>query len=134
MLHLTTGDLSSPQVDRNFDLMAIPFPDRSVDLVICNHVLEHVADNRKAMAELFRILRPGATAIMQVPITRAADRTDEDPSILDPRVREARFGQHDHVRLYTDADYRARLTATGFELTVVDLQKRSGMRDSLLPG
>lgn len=135
LLHLTTGDLTAAHVDRHFDLSAIPFPDRSLDLVICNHVLEHVTDDRKAMAELFRILPPGGTAILQVPIATAADRTDEDPSLSDPRARESRFGQHDHVRLYADGDYRARLAAAGFELTVLDLQRRPEYaKFALLPG
>jgi SAM-dependent methyltransferase len=135
LLEVTTGDLMAAHVDRTFDVTAIPFPDAVLDLVICNHVLEHVTDDRKAMREFLRILRPGGTAILQVPIATAADRTDEDPTVTDPRLREARFGQEDHVRLYSDADYRARIEEAGFDLTVLDIAGRPAYaKFALVPG
>ena len=71
---------------------------RSFDVLFCSHVLEHVRDDRKAMSEMFRVLKPGGWAVIQVPI--ATHRTIEDPSITDPRERERLYCQSDHVRLY----------------------------------
>lgn len=92
------------------DLQALDLPDASFDWIFCSHVLEHVPDDRAAMRELFRVLRPGGTAVIQVPTYSAT--TDEDPS-LGPDERVARFGQHDHVRIY-GADVFDRLSDAGF--------------------
>jgi SAM-dependent methyltransferase len=81
-------------------------------------VLEHVPDDRKAIAELYRVLRPGGTALIQVPPSNL-EVTAEDPSVTDPAERERLFGQHDHVRL-CGADYKARLEEPGLEVEVVD--------------
>jgi hypothetical protein len=94
------------------DITDIDMPDGSFDVVICNHVLEHVSDDRKAMCEFVRILRPGGWAILQVPMTASAV-TYEDPSITSPEEREKAFGQWDHVRLYGQ-DYVERLRLSGF--------------------
>jgi SAM-dependent methyltransferase len=109
-----TGDLLREDVDRRLSIEELPFEDRSYDAVICNHVLEHVADDRKAMREILRVLRPGGWALLQVPINRRRPYTIEDPtaSALERRLR---FGQHDHVRSY-GAEYTERLKAAGFEL------------------
>jgi ubiquinone/menaquinone biosynthesis C-methylase UbiE len=90
--------------------------DRSFDAVLCNHVLEHVPDDRKALGEIFRVLKPGGWAILMVPLSSRAE-TDEDPTVVDPKERERRFGQDDHVRLYGQ-DYQARLEAAGFHVTM----------------
>jgi SAM-dependent methyltransferase len=95
------------------DITAIDFPDEHFDLIICSHVLEHVPDDRLAIKELFRVLRPKGTAILQVPISASLQRTVEDPFLKDPRECERRFGQHDHVRIY-GADYATRLREGGF--------------------
>lgn len=109
----TTADLVSPLADVKLDVQHIPFDDELFDLVICNHVLEHVDDDRKAMSELYRILKKGGNALLQVPVrTKAAD-TDEDASVIDPKERERRFGQYDHVRMY-GMDYFSRLEEIGF--------------------
>ena len=84
------------------------------DAVICNHVLEHVPDDRAAMRELRRILRPGGIAVLMVPF-RPDRQTYEDPTIVDPEQRTAVFGQFDHVRLY-GSDYLDRLREAGFEV------------------
>ena len=115
-LDYTTGDLESPIADVHFDVQAIPFPEESYDVVICNHVLEHVDDDAKAMSEIYRILKPGGFAILQVPQDADADKTYEDPSITDPSEREKHFLQKDHVRLY-GLDYSERLSAVGFKVT-----------------
>jgi SAM-dependent methyltransferase len=104
---------------QTFDLQAAPFPDRNFDWIICNHVLEHIPDDRRAIAEIFRMLKPGGTAILQVPISLVRARTDEDPSIADPAERIRRFGQSDHIRLYA-RDYYDRLRDAGFEVELWD--------------
>jgi SAM-dependent methyltransferase len=121
--HVITTDLGSPGVDLRADITQLPLADGSFDLVLCSHVLEHVPDDARAIAELFRVLRPGGTALVQVPYESAADRTDEDPSITDPRERVRRFGQFDHVRLY-GRDLVERLGAAGFDVETVHVRER----------
>lgn len=101
------------------DVTAIDYPNERFDLIICSHVLEHIPDDRLAMKELFRVLKPGGTAILQVPISASLGRTIEDPSLTDPRERERRFGQDDHVRIY-GADFPIRLGESGFSFETFD--------------
>lgn len=114
-LDYTTGDLESPIADIHFDIQEIPFDDNSFDVVICNHVLEHVDNDIKAMKELYRILRPGGYAILQVPQDTNRDTTYEDSSITKPEEREIHFLQKDHLRLY-GLDYSKRLSSVGFSV------------------
>jgi SAM-dependent methyltransferase len=97
------------------DLQKLPFDDCSFDWVIANHVLEHIPDDAKAMKEVLRVLKPGGTAMLQVPIALKLEKTDEDPSITSEAERIRRFGQSDHVRIYA-RDYYDRLKAAGFEV------------------
>lgn len=97
------------------DITDIHHPDHSFDVIVCSHVLEHVSDDRRAMRELCRVLRPSGWAILNVPIN--ADRTFEDPSITDPQERQRVFGQHDHVRNYGPDDQH-RLEEAGFAVSV----------------
>jgi SAM-dependent methyltransferase len=108
-----TGDLVSPLADYHFDLHEIPFEDNKFDVIICNHVMEHVEDDHKCMSELCRVLKPGGWAIMQVPIDYSRAETYEDSSIISPEDREKHFWQKDHVRLY-GTDYPKRLRKAGF--------------------
>ena len=108
-----------PEV-QNIDATDIPFDDDSFDLVICNHVLEHIPTDDVAMKELCRVLRPGGTAILQVPISASTAETFEDPSVTDPKQREVVFGQFDHVRIYGQ-DYADRLKAAGFTVAPVNV-------------
>lgn len=101
------------------DITAIDQPDERFHLIICSHVLEHVPDDRLAIRELFRVLKPGGTAILQVPISASLERTIEDPSLTDPRERERRFGQDDHVRIY-GADFPTRIREGGFLFETFD--------------
>ena len=122
-INYTTADLFSPLADMRFDVQNIPIEDNAYDTIFCNHVLEHVDDDRKAIRELHRILKPGGMAIMQVPLDPDYKVTDEDPGIKDPAEREKRFRQYDHVRLYGQ-DYSERLKECGFEVTPFDAKKR----------
>lgn len=108
-----TTDLLSREVDVQADITSLPFDEGEFDLIICSHVLEHVPDDATAMRELHRVLRPGGIALVQVPLNLAAERTDEDFSVTDPRERDRRWGQFDHVRKY-GRDIVARLRRAGF--------------------
>lgn len=115
-----TLDVAAPDVDVRGSLEALPFADGSFDAVICSHVLEHVADDRRAMRELRRVLTPGSWAVLQVPVAPDRAATFEDPSITSAAERRRHFGQHDHVRLY-GADYPDRLRESGFEVTTTQV-------------
>ncbi len=114
-LTYTTADLVSPLADVKMDIQDIPFPDNTFDVVFCNHVLEHVDDDKVAMKEIFRVIKPGGWAIMQVPIQWENNYTFEDPSITTEADREKFFGQYDHVRFH-GTDYPDRLRSAGFEV------------------
>ena len=126
-LDYTTADLVSPIADIHFDVMEIPLEDNSYEFVICNHVLEHVEDDITAMKELRRILKPGGTAILQVPINYEYQKTHEDKSITDPKQREKVFGQYDHVRFH-GLDYPDRLKKAGFKVSEYDIKKHLEMK------
>lgn len=111
------------KVTRVMDVGRMSFEDSSFDFALCMHVLEHVDDDRQAMCEIHRSLRPGAFAILQVPIDATRKQTYEDPAITGPREREKAFGQDDHVRLY-GLDYKNRLEEAGFRVEVVDYYGR----------
>jgi SAM-dependent methyltransferase len=104
---------------QTFDLQSAPLPNESFDWIICNHVLEHIPDDRRAMREVFRMLKVGGTALLQVPISLKRTATEEDPSITDSAERIRRFGQADHVRLYA-RDYYDRLSEAGFKVELWD--------------
>ena len=108
-----TADIESPLAKVKMDIHAIPFNDHSFDVVLCNHVLEHVDNDIKAMSEINRVLKPGGFAVLQVPFFHPIpDKTYEDFTITDPRQREKAFGQDDHVRKY-GRDFTKRITQAG---------------------
>ncbi|MBP9995161.1 MAG: methyltransferase domain-containing protein [bacterium] len=111
-LDYTTADLDSPIADLHLDVTKIDLPDNQYDVVICNHVLEHVDDVNKAFSEIKRILKPGGWAVLLVPINPDVD-TWEDPTITDPEERKRNFGQYDHVRQF-GRDYAQVLEKAGF--------------------
>jgi SAM-dependent methyltransferase len=110
-----TADLFSPLADDTVDLMNTPYPGESFDLVLCSHVLEHVEDDRVAVAEMHRILKPGGTALILIPVDPSLDETVEDATVTDPEERLRRFGQEDHHRAY-GRDLVDRLEAPGFSV------------------
>ena len=124
-----SADLDSPLAAVKMDITNIEQNDNTFDLIICNHVLEHIPDDDKAIAELFRVLKPGGTAILQVPISNTIRKTIEDPSITDPKEREKLFGQNDHVRIY-GKDYKKRLERSGFVVSIDDFINELGQRDA----
>ncbi len=111
----TTADLYSPIVDVKTDLRDMVFEDAVFDFVICNHVMEHIDKEQQALKEIYRVMKPKAIAILQVPIDYSLDKTFEDDTITSKEDREKYFGQYDHVRLY-GKDYPERLRKAGFEV------------------
>lgn len=100
------------------DITNIQFEENSFDVIYCSHVLEHVPEDVKAMKELYRVLKPGGWAMLQVPLDKNRNKTYEDFTITDPKKREKAFGQYDHVRIYGN-DYKDRLRSAGFSVKVV---------------
>jgi ubiquinone/menaquinone biosynthesis C-methylase UbiE len=116
-LDYTSADLDSPLAMLKVDIMAIPFPDHSFDVVLCNHVLEHVPDDRKAIGELLRVLKPGGWAILQSPVNTTCEKTFEYAGAVTAEVRKTLSGASDHLRIY-GLDYRERLESAGFQVKV----------------
>lgn len=108
---------------KHMDVQNLPFDDNYFNLIICNHVLEHVYDEEKAMKEIYRVLDKGGTAILQVPFSPVLEKTISDPSITDPKVLEEKFGQKDHVRLF-GKDYVSKLESCGFVVDTLNLQQK----------
>lgn len=115
-----SGDFEEGKAMVRMDITCIDYPDESFDVIYCSHVLEHVVDDTRAMRELHRVLRPGGTAVIQVPVADCA-ATYEDSRISTPERRLAAFGQSDHVRVYGH-DVQARLSDAGFTVEVIDLR------------
>lgn len=112
-----TADLHMEGVDDQVDLTDMrAYADQCFDFFICSHVLEHVQNDRKAMRELWRILKPGGQGILMVPINLQVGEIDEDPTVTDVAERWRRFGQGDHVRLYSKVGFVARVEEAGFEV------------------
>ena len=118
-LDYTTTDLESPIADVKADICNLPFKDNSYDIIFCNHVLEHIPDDTKAMQELYRVLKPSGMAILQIPQDLDRDTTFEDDSITDKKERAKVFGQYDHVRIY-GLDYFDKLRNIGFKVEEVN--------------
>ncbi len=111
---IDSGEGESGQVaTHNIDLCSLPYPDDVFDLSICSHVLEHIEDDKKAIAELYRVMKPGGSAIILMPIEPDLSRTIEDPTIRSLKMRKKIFGQEDHVRR-CGTDYWQRLYQVGF--------------------
>ena len=122
-IQYTTTDLFSPLADVKADICNLPFEDNQYDVLFCNHVLEHIPDDTKAMQELYRVLKPGGMAILQIPQDLNRATTFSDDSITDEKERAAIFGQYDHVRVY-GRDYFDKLRSIGFTVVEEDYTKK----------
>lgn len=140
-INYTTFDLNSPLADIKGDICNLPFKGNSFDFILCNHVLEHINDDKKAMKELYRVLNKNGTAILQVPINQKSSKTFEDSSIVDKKERIEKFGQYDHIRLY-GLDYFKKLESFGFkvdplkyskEFTESEIIKYGLIKDEIIP-
>ncbi|WP_194765761.1 class I SAM-dependent methyltransferase [Tamlana sp. I1] len=118
-LEYVTTDLNSPLADVKADICNLPFEDDEFDVILCNHVLEHIPDDTKAMQELFRVLKKGGMGIFQIPQDLNRAVTFEDDTITDKKERAKIFGQYDHVRVY-GRDYFDKLRSIGFTVDEVD--------------
>lgn len=114
-----TADLESPLATVKANIEELPFEDSSFDMIICNHILEHVDNDHKALAEIFRVLRPQGSAILMCPVNYEREVTYEDPTIVDELLREQHFGQKDHLREY-GRDYPQRIAQAGFKVDSID--------------
>jgi SAM-dependent methyltransferase len=120
-LKYVTADLHQA-CDLRFDIQKIPLPNQCFDAILCSHVLEHVRDDRKALKELHRILKPQGWAYLQVPIDYSRGVTLQDPAINTRELRLKHYWDHDHVRLY-GRDFLGRLQAAGFSVDVIEVRK-----------
>ncbi len=118
-LEYTTTDLLSPLADVKADICDLPFEDNQYDIILCNHVLEHIPNDSKAMQELYRVLKPGGMAILQIPQDLSRATTYADDLIVDQKERAKIFGQYDHVRIY-GRDYFDKLRSIGFRVVEED--------------
>lgn len=119
---LFTYGYEYPANVENIDVLSIPYANNTFDLVICNHVLEHVPQDQMAMKEIKRVMKSCGKAILQVPISKNSLITFEDNSITEPKERELNFGQFDHVRIYGQ-DYIKRLEESGFKVERINISK-----------
>lgn len=120
-LHPESYNLHIPV--KKINLLKTQYNDDTFDLIICNHVLEHIPNDLQAMKELKRILKPNGKAILQVPISKISKNTFEDFSVIDPKQREDIFGQFDHIRIYGQ-DYVTRLEECGFIVNRINISKK----------
>jgi SAM-dependent methyltransferase len=122
-LEYITSDLESPIADVKADICDLPFKENEFDVVFCNHVLEHIPDDTKAMQELYRVMKKGGFGVFQIPQDLSRDVTFEDNSITDKDERAKIFGQYDHVRVY-GKDYFNKLRSVGFKVDEEDYTKK----------
>jgi predicted SAM-dependent methyltransferase len=126
-LEYTTTDLLSPLADVKADICNLPFEDNCYDMIFCNHVLEHIPDDTKAMQELYRVLKPGGMAILQIPQDLSRATTFADDTIVGQKERAEIFGQYDHVRVY-GRDYFDKLRSIGFRVVEEDYTAKLGAK------
>lgn len=122
-INYTTTDIESPLASVHADICNLPFEDNKYDVILCNHVLEHIQDDQKAIKELYRVMKPGGWGIFQIPLDMGRKTSFQDDSITDPKERTEIFGQYDHVRVY-GMDYFDKLRSAGFQVEELLFQKK----------
>ncbi|RRQ47804.1 class I SAM-dependent methyltransferase [Maribacter algicola] len=127
-LDYITTDLNSPLADVKADICNLPFESNKFDVILCNHVLEHIPNDTKAMEELYRVLKPGGWGVFQIPQDLNREITFEDNSITDRKERARLFGQYDHVRIY-GKDYFGKLRSVGFQVFEIDMTSYMPMEE-----
>ena len=127
-LDYITSDLESPIADVKADICNLPFEDQSFDVVFCNHVLEHIVNDKKAMQELFRVLKKEGFGIFQIPQDLSRQKTFEDASITNKKERTKIFGQYDHVRVY-GRDYFDKLRSVGFKVDEIEYSQKISSKE-----
>ena len=118
-----TADLNSPIADIRANITDLPFEENTFDIIFCNHVLEHIQDDTKAMKELYRVMKKGGMGVFQIPQDLNRETTFEDNSITDKKERAKIFGQYDHVRIY-GLDYFTKLRSIGFKVEEVNYSQK----------
>lgn len=118
--------------DRQYNITAIDAPENSFDLILCYHILEHIPEDRQAMQELYRVLRPAGTCLVQTPFQAGA--IYEDERITAPADRLIHFGQEDHVRIYSVEGIRKRLEEVGFSVSVKKFEPESTVKNGFATG
>jgi SAM-dependent methyltransferase len=129
--HYQSADISG-YADLKLNIESLELPDASHDVIVCCHVLEHVND-RLALSELYRVLAPGGTVLIMVPVVQGWKDTYEDPAITTPELRYLHFGQGDHLR-YFGADICDRIRAAGFDLETFTGNGSDSVTYSLIRG
>lgn len=121
-LDYKSADLFRHNVDLKLDITDMPqLVDDSVDAFLCSHVLEHVPNDRAAMSELHRVLKPGGFGIVMVPLIKGLTQTQEDPSLDTELLRTRHYGLSDHLRMYGTEDFVLRLGQAGFRVDVLGM-------------
>jgi SAM-dependent methyltransferase len=128
-----TADLAEGRADRVLNIEQLDLGDETFDIIICSHVLEHV-DDRKALAEMKRVLRPGGQIVIMIPIIEGWETSYENPEIASEVDRDIHFGQFDHVRYYGGADFRKRVRDAGFQLSEFTADGAECVRYALMRG
>lgn len=113
-------DPNFPGIRKVVNITNIPFEDNSVDIIIVNHVLEHIPDDKKALSEIYRVLAKEGVAFVSVPLETSYEKTFENSDYNTPELRAKFFGQHDHVRIY-GRDFVLRLEESGFSVKTIDI-------------
>lgn len=110
-----SADIDGDRAMREEDIQHLSFDTASFDAVYCSHVLEHVADDRQAMREMLRVLKPGGWALVMVPVRYSVGQTVEGPDSETPEERRRQFGSPAHRRAY-GTDVADRLREVGFSV------------------
>lgn len=127
-LDYVTTDLNSPLADVKADICNLPFEDNTFDFILCNHVLEHINDDIKAIKELYRVMKPGGSGVFQIPLNNKLKTTFSDDSIINKNERSKIFGQYDHVRVY-GMDYFDKLNSCGFRVRKINYTSKLSKKE-----